>query len=186
MTEVERGSGRGSFKEGPPHLCAPDNWGPPEPQPTPSPSATSPHTPVLATSGLAWPLGHPAVPRLGSGCHSPGDRSSRALHTSQASFSALGLSCRRASCCFGAVGAPRVPGRGLREGLPQSFMVPAARAGAGLSLQAPVRGVEEEHQTAAEECAQAGHQQHGHWGDTASSVRARRRARLTPLTGSMR
>lgn len=50
----------------------------------------------------------------------------------------------------------------------QATVVLDGRARAGLGLQAPVRGVEEEHQAAAEEDTQAGHQQHGHWGDTAS------------------
>lgn len=49
--------------------------------------------------------------------------------------------------------------------------------------------MEEEHQAAAEEDAQAGHQQHGHWGDTASLPEAHAQQagaaaepQLTPLT----
>lgn len=85
-----------------------------------------------------------------------------------------------------------VPQRGRGEGLLEGCVVhgraPEVLEGgprAGLGLQAPVGGVEEEYQAAAQEGTQAGHRQHGHWGDTAAGLRpghGASRAQLTPLT----
>lgn len=79
-----------------------------------------------------------------------------------------GRVCWGPGCCGGASGCGCQVGS-VVQGCCScwAFVLLNGGAGVSLGLQAPVRGVEEEHQEAAEEDAEAGHQQHGHWGDTA-------------------
>lgn len=79
-----------------------------------------------------------------------------------------GRVCWGPGCCGGASGCGCHVGS-MVQGCCScwAFILLNGGAGVSLGLQAPVRGVEEEHQEAAEEDAEAGHQQHGHWGDTA-------------------
>lgn len=69
-------------------------------------------------------------------------------------------------------GGLRASGAILQEGgtVCHRALVLDGGAGAGLGLQAPVGRMEGEHQAAAEDGAQAGHQQRRHWGDAASSA----------------
>lgn len=82
---------------------------------------------------------------------------------------------RPCSILAGALGVPQQGwGQGLLEGCMVLGRAPEVLEGGarvGLGLQAPVGGVEEEYQAAAQEGAQAGHRQHGYWGDTAAGLR---------------
>lgn len=91
-----------------------------------------------------------------------------------------GRGCWEPGCCGGASGRGCQVGR-MVQGCCGcwAFVLLNGGAGVGLSLQAPVWGVEEEHQEAAEEDAEAGHQQHGHWGDTAQHCLRRPKRRGT-------